>query len=94
MQYQISKFVQVYCSFLRGKGWSIQVSWFYRFRWKFVFRFITLFIHEKKRGVKSTTDIQRHSEGFSCVDQHFWRVCMALKVCRCFILPITRKHFF
>jgi len=26
IHYQISKFVQFYCSFLRGKGWSIQVA--------------------------------------------------------------------
>jgi len=34
MHYQISKFVQFYYSFSRGKGWFIQVPWFHRFRWK------------------------------------------------------------
>jgi len=47
---------------------------------------------EKHWGVMNMTDIQRRSEEFSCVDPHFWRLCLFLKICLLFILPITGKH--
>jgi len=39
------------------------------------------------------TDIQSRSEDFSCVNLHFWRLCLALKVCHLFYFANYPKTF-
>jgi len=40
------------------------------------------------------TDIQSHSEDLSCVDPHFWRLCLVLKDWLCLALKVCHLFYF